>query len=193
MTRNASTRRAYVAVTLSVACGAVLAACGSSSPSSSSSGAGVSTEAPTNSSAATSSGSGSVPTTCPTAAAISSAAGMTYPAPTQQATSGSLYCTYADPTTGANLVIVVSLAPGTTASVLEQVAQSQATAQHVSAASVAGLGDAAFSMTLDDAATNSPHVATSIVEAVKGSVLYDVTAEATLSEVEAVVRLLIGQ
>lgn len=193
MTRTTSTRHVCLAVAVSVACGALLAACGSSSPSASSSGAGVSTGTPTNSAGANSSGTGAVPTTCPTAAAVSAAAGMTYPAPTQQATTGSLYCTYADPTTGANLVMVVSLAPGTTASVLEQVAQSQAAAQHVSSASVPGLGDAAFSMTLDDAATNSLHVATSIVEAVKGSVLYDVTAEATLDQVEAVVRLLIGQ
>lgn len=192
MTRHASTHHVHLAVALAVVCGAVLAACGSSSPSTSSSGPAGSTGTPTSAAAATSSGSGTVPTSCPTAAAISAAAGSTYPAPAQQATTGSLYCTYADPTTGANLVLVVSLAPGTTASVLEQVAQSQAAAQHVSAASVPGLGDAAFSMTLDDAATNSTHVATSIVEAVKGSVLYDVTAEATLNQVEAVVQLLIG-
>jgi hypothetical protein len=193
MTRTASTHRAHFAVTLAVVCGAVLAACGSSSPSTSSSGAAGSTGTQTSSAAATSSGTGSVPTSCPTAAAVSAAAGMTYPAPTQQAASGSLYCTYADPTSGADLVIVASVAPGTTAAVLQQVAQSQAAAQHVSSAAVPGLGDAAFSMTLDDAATNSLHVATSIIEAVKGSVLYDVTAEATLDQVEAVVRLLIGQ
>jgi MinD superfamily P-loop ATPase len=117
---------------------------------------------------------------------------MTYPAPTKQASSGSLLCTYADPTSGANLVMVITSAPGTTPSVLQAVAQSQATAQHVTASSVSGLGDAAYSMTLDDAATNSLHVATSIVLAVKGSVSYDVTAEASLTQVEAVVRLLLG-
>lgn len=123
---------------------------------------------------------------------MSAVAGMAYPAPSQQATAGSLYCTYADATSGANLVLVVSAAPGTTSSILQIAVQSQASAQHVTSSSVSGLGDAAYSITLNDAATNSLHVATSIVEVLKGSVLYDVTAEATLPDVEAVARLLLG-
>ena len=192
MSRTPSTRHVRVTVGLSILCGVVLAACGSASPSASSSGAATSPGTSTSSGAGSSSGNSAVPTTCPPQAAVSAAAGMTYPAPSQQASSGSLFCTYADPTSGANLVMVITAAPGTTASVLQAVAQSQATAQHVTASSVSGLGDAAYSMTLDDATTNSLHVATSIVVALKGSVTYDVTAEATLPQVEAVVRLLLG-
>ncbi len=192
MSRTTSTRHVNVTVGLSILCGVFLTACGSASPSASSSGAATSPGTSTASGAGSSSGNGAVPTTCPTQSVVSAAAGMTYPAPSQQASSGSLFCTYADPTSGANLVMVVTTAPGTTPSVLQAVAQSQATAQHVTASSVAGLGDAAYSITLDDATTNSLHVDTSIVLAVKGSVTYDVTAEATLPEVEAVVRLLLG-
>jgi hypothetical protein len=118
---------------------------------------------------------------------------MTYPSPTMQTSAGFLTCTYADPASGANLVMVISSVPGTTASTLQAVAQSQAQAQHVTASSVAGLGEAAFMVTLDDAATNSLHVATTIVMALEGSVIYDVTAEATPDQVKAVVQLLIGQ
>jgi hypothetical protein len=118
---------------------------------------------------------------------------MTYPSPTMQTSAGFLSCNYSDPTTSADLVIVVSSVPGSTASTLQAVAQSQAQAQHVTASSVSGLGDAAFIITLDDAGTNALHVATTIVMALKGSIIYDVTAEATPDQVKAVVQLLLGQ
>jgi hypothetical protein len=48
-------------------------------------------------------------------------------------------------------------------------------------------------MTLADAATNINHVATTLIEVLKGSVFYDITAPATLNQLEAVVRLVLPQ
>lgn len=192
MSRSASTHGFGVSVGLAILSGVVLAACGSSTPPSSS-GAATSAGSSTSSAAATSSGSSALPTTCPTAAAVSAAGGMTYPTPAMQTSAGFLTCTYADSTTGANLVMVISSVPGSTASTLQAVAQSQATAQKVTSSAVSGIGDAAYSMTLADAATNINHVATTIIEILKGSVLYDITAPATLNQLEAVVRLVLPQ
>jgi hypothetical protein len=89
-------------------------------------------------------------------------------------------------------VIVATSEPGVTASTIQTVVQSQAAAQQVTATSVSGLGDAAYTMTLNDAATNVVHVATTIVEFIQGSTLFDITAEATLAQVEAVGHLLLG-
>jgi hypothetical protein len=188
---NAPSRR-QLTITLSLACGAMLAACGSTPASTSSSGAAGSTTAPTSAAAATSSGNSALPT-CPTGAAVSSAAGSAYPDPTVQSSAGYLTCTYEDPTTGANLVIVGTTDAGATAATIQAVVQSQAGAQHVTASSVSGIGSAAYTFTLNDAATNSTHVATTIVEFIEGSNILDITAQATLNQVEAVAHLLIGQ
>ncbi len=191
MQRNAPTR-GQLAVAFSVVCGAVLAACGSTPASTSSSGAAGSTTAPTSAGSATSSATSALPT-CPTGAAVSAVAGGTYPNPEAQSSANFLTCTYSDTTSGANLVIVATTEPGVTASTVQAVVQSQAAAQHVTSSPVSGLGDAAFTMTLNDAATNALHVGTTIVEFIQGSNVIDITAEASLADVEAVGHLLLGQ
>lgn len=192
MPHKLSTRHRNSAVALAVVCGALLAGCGSAATSTSSGGAATPTGASTNSAAATSSGTSALPT-CPTGAAVSAVAGMTYPNPTVQSASGTLACTYEDATTGANLVIVGTTEAGVTASIIQQVVASQAAAQHVTSSSVSGLGDAAYTLTLNDAATNVLHVNTTIVEFIQGSNILDITAEASLTQVEAIAHLLIGQ
>jgi hypothetical protein len=110
-----------------------------------------------------------------------------------QSSAGFLTCTYEDSTTGANLVIVGTSEAGVTAATIQAVVQSQAAAQHVTSSSVSGLGSAAFTFTLNDAATNALHVDTTVVEFIQGSNILDITAEASLSQVEAVGHLLLGQ
>jgi hypothetical protein len=90
-------------------------------------------------------------------------------------------------------VIVGTTEAGVTASIIQQVVASQAAAQHVTSSSVSGLGDAAYTLTLNDAATNVLHVNTTIVEFIQGSNILDITAEASLTQVEAIAHLLIGQ
>lgn len=192
MTRNAPARHVPVALAVSAMCGAVLVACGSGSPSTSSAGGGASTGAPTSSSGGTSSGTTALPS-CPTGAALSAAVGSAYPNPTVQSDAGFLTCTYSDPTDGANLVISATTEVGVSASTIQAVAQSQAAAQGVTASSVSGLGDAAFSFTLNDSATNFDHIDTTSVEFIQGSNVIDITAEATLAQIEAAGHLLIGQ
>jgi hypothetical protein len=191
MTRNASTHHVPLAVALAVVCAAGLAACGSSSPSASSSAPAGSTGTSTSSAAATSAAASALPT-CPTGAALSQAAGSTYPNPTVESSAGFLTCNYSDPTTGANLVITATTEAGVTAATIQAVANSQAAAQGVTATSVSGLGDAAFAFTLNDASTNSTHVATTSIEFIQGSNVLDITAEATLAQIEAAGHLLIG-
>jgi hypothetical protein len=110
-----------------------------------------------------------------------------------QTTSTLVTCNYADTTTGANLVLVISSADGVSASVLQQVVQSQATSQNATVNTVSGLGDAAYTFTLSDAATNVTHVATTILEVLKGSYYLDITAEASLAQTESVARLILSQ
>lgn len=93
---------------------------------------------------------------------------------------------YADPTTGANLVILLTPAPGTSASTLESVADCQDTAQDTTAAPVSCFGDAAYIFTLADASTNSRGVATTVMMVQDCSKLIDITAEATGAQVQAV-------
>lgn len=93
---------------------------------------------------------------------------------------------YADPTAGANLVSLLTPAPGTSASTLESVAESQATDQDSTAAPVSGFGDAAYIFTSADASTNSSGVATTVMMVQDGSKLIDITAEATGAQVQAV-------
>jgi hypothetical protein len=192
MTSNAPTRHPPVAVALAAVFGALVAACGSASPATTSSGAAAPTGAPTSSGGGTSSGTTALPT-CPTGAALSAAIGSPYPDPTVQSDTGFLTCTYSDSTDGANLVITATTEVGVTASTIQAVAQSQAAAQGVTASSVSGLGDAAFSFTLNDSATNFDHIDTTSVEFIQGSNVIDITAEATLAQIEAAGHLLIGQ
>jgi hypothetical protein len=191
MQRHAPTRR-HLSITFAIAGGAVLAACGSAPAATSSNGGAGSTTAPTSGAAATSSGTSALPS-CPTGAAVSAAAGTSYPDPTVQSSAGFLTCTYEDSSTGANLVIVGTSEAGVTAATVQAVVQSQAAAQHVTASSVSGLGSAAFTFTLNDAANNVLHVDTTVVEFIQGSNILDITAEATLAQVEAVGHLLLGQ
>jgi hypothetical protein len=187
-----SNRGRWLCLTFAVAFGAVLTACGSTAPPASSSGATAPTNAAATSAAGTSGGNTALPT-CPTGTAVSAAAGSPYPTPSVQTTSTLVTCNYADTTTGANLVLVISATDGVSASVLQQVVQSQATAQHATVNTVSGLGDAAYTFTLSDAATNVTHVATTILEVLKGSYYLDITAEASLAQTESVARLILSQ
>src|ERR1700689_4920227 len=121
MERNAPARR-QLAFAFSIGCGAVLATCGSTPASTSSSGAAGSTTAPTSAASATSSGTSALPT-CPTGAVVSAVAGGTYPNPEAQSSANFLTCTYSDTTSGANLVIVATTEPGVTASTVQAVVQ----------------------------------------------------------------------
>lgn len=97
-------------------------------------------------------------------------------------------CNYSDPTTGANLVILTSPAPGASASasVLKSVANSQAQAQNTTATPISGFGSAAYISTLHDASSNSSGVATTLMMILDGSKLVDITAEATPAQVQAI-------
>ena len=139
-----------------------------------------------------SSGSSTVSATCPTSAEITAAAGTAYPAPKVSSFSGTVMCSYSDPATGVNLVIVFSPASGTSASALKIVADSQANAQHVTAAPVSGFGTAAYTFTLADAGTNSTGVATTILIILDGSKLINITAQATVAQVQAIARYVLA-
>src|ERR1039458_3144019 len=88
----------------------LFAGCGSSGPSASSNSS--TTPTSTNGTTPPTTSANTASTTCPTAAEISAAAAATYPAPTSSSSSGTVTCNYSDPTTGANLVILTSPAPG---------------------------------------------------------------------------------
>jgi hypothetical protein len=139
-----------------------------------------------------SSSASTVSATCPTSAEITAAAGTAYPAPKVSSFSGTVMCSYSDPATGANLVIMFSPASGTSASALKIVADSQANAQHVTAAPVSGFGTAAYTFTLADAGTNSSGVATTILIILDGSKLIDITAQATVAQVQAIARYVLA-
>ena len=138
------------------------------------------------------SSSSTVSATCPTAAEIAPAAGTTYPAPQVETASGTTICNYNDANSGANLVLEFAPSGGTSAGVLKSVASSQASAQHVTASPVSGLGNAAYIFTLNDASTNSSGVATVSLEILDGSKLIDITAEATVAQTEAVAHYVLS-
>jgi hypothetical protein len=137
---------------------------------------------------------GAVSATCPSSAEITATAGSAYPAPTVSKSSGTVLCSFSDPTTGANLVIEFTSVPGASASarVLKIAADSQANAQKTKAVAVSGLGNAAYLFTLKDASTNSSGVATTSLEILDGSKLIDITAEATVAQVEAIARYVLA-
>ena len=167
----------------------LLAACGASSttaPSTSSPSTAAGTSTPSSSAATPTSAAAAGSTTCPTSAEIATLTGTTFPAPQQASSTGSLVCSYNDTTSGANLVIEVTAAPGTTASALQ-------IAYKVTASSVSGFGSAAYAFTADDASTNSSGVATSVILILDGSDLIDITAELTLAKVEAVATHVLAQ
>ena len=134
---------------------------------------------------------GTVSEACPTAAVVSAALGSTYPAPQSSSGGGLVSCNYNDPNTSANLVLGFSKATGITDAALKTTAQSQASAQNVTASPVAGLGDAAYLFSLHDASTNASGVATTVLLVRVGSTLIDITAEATPAEVEALGHVLV--
>jgi hypothetical protein len=88
-------------------------------------------------------------------------------------------------------VLGFSKATGITAATLKATAQSQASAQNVTAGPVAGLGDAAYLFNLNDASTNASGVATTVLLIKSGSTLVDITAEATPAQVEALGHVLV--
>jgi hypothetical protein len=139
-----------------------------------------------------SSGSSTVSATCPTSAEITAAAGIAYPAPKVSSFMGTVMCSYSDPATGANLEIGFSPASGTSASTLKTVADSQANAQKRTAAPVSGFGAAAYTYTLADASTNSSGVATTVLMILDGSRLINITAEATVAQVQAIARYVVA-
>jgi hypothetical protein len=173
----------------------LLAACGASSttaPSTSSPSTAAGTSTPS-SSAATPTSAAAVSTTCPTSAEIATLTGTTFPAPQQASSTGYLLCSYNDTTSGANLVIGVTAAPGTTASTLQIAVAAAASADNVTPSSVSGFGSAAYAFTADDASSNPSGVATSVIEILDGSDLIDITAALTLAEVEAVATHVLAQ
>jgi hypothetical protein len=129
---------------------------------------------------------------CPTSAAITAAAGTAYPAPKVSSNSGTVLCNYSDSKTGANLVLMFSPASGTSASTLKTVADMQAKSQNTTAASVSGFGAAAYIFTLADARTNASHVATTMLMILDGSQLINITAQATVAQVQAVARYVLA-
>jgi hypothetical protein len=78
------------------------------------------------------------------------------------------------------------------ASALKIAADSQANAEKTTAVAVSGLGNAAYSFTLNDAGTNSSGVATTSLEVLDGSKLIDITAEATVAQVDAIARYVLA-
>lgn len=130
--------------------------------------------------------------TCPTAAEINAATGLNLPTPQSSSSSGLVTCNYNNPTTGANVVVAVGPSHGITPAELKKVADSSAQAEGVSATALSGYGQVAYLTTLDDASTNSDGVATSIIEMVAGSHFYDITAEATPTQVEAIAHYLLA-
>ena len=133
-----------------------------------------------------------VSATCPTSADITAAAGTAYPEPRVSGFAGTVMCSYSDPATGANLVMMFSPASGTSASTLKIVADSQANAQHVTAVPVSGVGTAAYTFTLADVGTNSSGVATTILMILDGSTLINITAQATVAQVQAIARYVLA-
>jgi hypothetical protein len=172
----------------------LLAACGASSttaPSTSSPSTAAGTSKPSSSAATPT--SAAVSTTCPTSAEIATLTGTTFPAPQQASSTGYLLCSYNDTTSGANLVIGVTAAPGSSASTLKIAVDTLASAANVTASSVSGFGSAAYAYTADDASANPNGVATSVIEILDGSNLIDITAALTLAEVEAVATHVLAQ
>lgn len=139
-----------------------------------------------------SSGSSTVSTTCPTSAEITAAAGIAYPAPKVSSFLGTVMCSYSDPATGANLVIGFSPASGTSASGLKIAADSQANALNRTAAPVSGFGAAAYTYTLADASSNSSGVATTVLMILDGSKLINITAQASVAQVQAIARYVLA-
>jgi hypothetical protein len=137
---------------------------------------------------------GAVSATCPSSAEITAMAGSAYPAPTVSKSSGTVLCNYSDPTSGANLVIEFTSVSGASASAsaLKIAADSQANAEKTTAVAVSGLGNAAYSFTLNDASTNSSGVATTSLEILDGSKFIDITAEATVAQVDAIARYVLA-
>ena len=174
----------------------LLAACGASSttaPSTSSPSTAAGTSKPSSSAATPTSAAAAVSTTCPTSAEIATLTGTTFPAPQQASSTGYLLCSYNDTTSGANLVIGVTAAPGSSASTLKIAVDTLASAANVTASSVSGFGSAAYAYTADDASANPNGVATSVIEILDGSNLIDITAALTLAEVEAVATHVLAQ
>jgi len=134
-------------------------------------------------------GSGANPT-CPTAAAVTAAVGSPYPTPVSHSGAGLLECVYANDSV--NLVMSFAPSASVTATVLKQVVDAQAHAQGVSDSPVSGIGTAAYIFTMNDAATNSTHVATTTIGLIAPNRYVVIVAQLSVPQIEAVARLTIS-
>jgi alcohol dehydrogenase YqhD (iron-dependent ADH family) len=87
-----------------------------------------------------------------------------------------------------NLVIDFTKAGGTTAGVLQSVANSQASAQHVKAVSVPGYGTAAFLYTYGTASSSANGIAASSLDMLAGSEIIDLAGSEPVPQIEAIAR-----
>jgi hypothetical protein len=87
--------------------------------------------------------------------------------------------------------LVLSFAPpaGVTATVLKEVVDAQAQAQGVTDSAVGGIGTSAYIFTLNDAATNTSHVATSTLGFVAPNRYVVIVGQLSVQQIEAVARL----
>ena len=134
-------------------------------------------------------GSGASPT-CPLAAAITAAVGSPYPAPVSNSGAGLLECVYANDSV--NLVMSFAPPATVTAAVLKEVVDSQAHAQGVTDSAVSGIGNAAYIFTMNDAATNSSHVATTTLGLIAPNRYVVIVGQISVPQIEAVARLTIA-
>lgn len=170
----------------------LLAGCSSSGSSSGSTSTTTATSSTgTASSPTTTSSASTVSQTCPSAAVVTAALGTTYPAPKSNSSAGTVICTYNDPSTSANLVLGFSNVAGLNAATLKSTADSQASAQQVTASAISGFGDAAYTFTMNDASTNASGIATTVMLVQVGSTLVDITAQATPAHVQALAHVVL--
>jgi hypothetical protein len=90
--------------------------------------------------------------------------------------------------------LVLSFAPpaAVTATVLKEVIDAQAHAQGVSDSAISGVGTSAYIFTLNDAATNTSHVATTTLGLVAPDRYVVIVGQLSVPQIEAVARLTIA-
>jgi hypothetical protein len=114
--------------------------------------------------------------------------GSPYPAPaSNNSGAGLVVCTYENDSV--NLVLSFAPPTGVTATVLKQVVDAQAQAQGVTDSAVGGIGTSAYIFTLNDAATNTSHVATSTLGFVAPNRYVVIVGQLSVPQIEAVARL----
>ncbi len=90
--------------------------------------------------------------------------------------------------------LVLSFAPAAsvTAAVLKEVVDAQAHAQGVTDSTVSGIGTSAYIFTMNDAATNSSHVATTTLGLIAPNRYVVIVGQLSVPQIEAVARLTIA-